>query len=166
MTACRRPGPDVAVRSRDSAHRAAACRADRPRTEAARNRFRIFSIASAAVSSSTAATARIGSPWYTGSIGEPAFAPLAGLDDCAVVGEGIGRRGKIVRRENRPHAGHRQRRCASMRFTRACGSGLSSSLQNSMPSARKSSAYFALPVTFARDRQSHSSCRSACSGPY
>ena len=33
--------------------------------------------------------------------------------------------------------------------TRACGIGLSSSLANSMPSARKSSAYFALPVTFA-----------------
>jgi hypothetical protein len=38
---------------------------------------------------------------------------------------------------------------ASMRLTRACGIGLSSSLQNNMPSARKSSAYFALPVTLA-----------------
>ena len=33
----------------------------------------------------------------------------------------------------------------SMLITRACGIGLSSSLANSMPSARKSSAYFALP---------------------
>src|SRR3954469_1403057 len=31
----------------------------------------------------------------------------------------------------------------------ACGIGLVSSLQNTMPSARKSSAYFARPVTFA-----------------
>ena len=38
---------------------------------------------------------------------------------------------------------------ASMRLTRACGIGLSSSFAKSMPSARKSSAYFALPVTFA-----------------
>ncbi len=34
-------------------------------------------------------------------------------------------------------------------FTRACGIGLRSSLANSIPSTRKSSAYFALPVTFA-----------------
>ncbi len=33
--------------------------------------------------------------------------------------------------------------------TRACGMGLSSSLAKSIPSARKSSAYFALPVTLA-----------------
>ena len=38
---------------------------------------------------------------------------------------------------------------ASIRRTRACGIGLSSSLQNNMPSARKSSAYLARPVTFA-----------------
>ena len=37
----------------------------------------------------------------------------------------------------------------SMRTTRACGIGLSSSFANSIPSARKSSAYFAFPVTFA-----------------
>ena len=37
----------------------------------------------------------------------------------------------------------------SMLFTRACGIGLSSSLMKSIPSARKSSAYFACPVTFA-----------------
>ena len=37
-----------------------------------------------------------------------------------------------------------------MLFTRACGIGLSSSLQKAMPSARKSSAYLALPVTLAR----------------
>ena len=33
--------------------------------------------------------------------------------------------------------------------TRPCGMGLSSSLAKSIPSARKSSAYFALPVTLA-----------------
>ena len=37
----------------------------------------------------------------------------------------------------------------SMRVTRACGNGLRSSFTNSMPSARKSSAYLARPVTFA-----------------
>ena len=36
-----------------------------------------------------------------------------------------------------------------MLLTRACGIGLRSSLQNSMPSARKSSEYFAPPVTLA-----------------
>ena len=36
-----------------------------------------------------------------------------------------------------------------MFFTRACGMGLVSSLQNTMPSARKSSAYLAAPVTLA-----------------
>ena len=41
--------------------------------------------------------------------GEPALAPLARLDHCPVVGEGVGRRGQIVRGENRSHAGHRQR---------------------------------------------------------
>ncbi len=38
---------------------------------------------------------------------------------------------------------------ASMLRTRACGIGDSSSLACSMPSARKSSAYFAAPVTLA-----------------
>src|SRR5271154_3412525 len=37
----------------------------------------------------------------------------------------------------------------SMRRMRACGIGLVSVLQNTMPSARKSSAYFARPVTLA-----------------
>ncbi len=37
----------------------------------------------------------------------------------------------------------------SMLFTRACGIGLSTSFAKSMPSARKSSAYFAFPVTLA-----------------
>ena len=37
----------------------------------------------------------------------------------------------------------------SMRSTFAWGIGLTSSLANSMPSARKSSAYLARPVTFA-----------------
>ena len=39
---------------------------------------------------------------------------------------------------------------ASMLRTRACGNGLRSSFANSIPSARKSSAYFERPVTFAR----------------
>src|SRR5438132_1024774 len=38
---------------------------------------------------------------------------------------------------------------ASMYLTRACGMVLSSSLQNSIPLARKSSAYLDWPVTFA-----------------
>src|SRR4051794_31064594 len=38
---------------------------------------------------------------------------------------------------------------ASMLRIFACGIGLVSSLQNTIPSARKSSAYFARPVTFA-----------------
>ena len=38
----------------------------------------------------------------------------------------------------------------SMLRTRACGIGLVRVLQNAMRSARKSSAYFARPVTFAR----------------
>jgi hypothetical protein len=36
-----------------------------------------------------------------------------------------------------------------MLITRACGRGLGINLTNTMPSARKSSAYLALPVTFA-----------------
>jgi hypothetical protein len=40
-------------------------------------------------------------------------------------------------------------RLASMFLTRACGIGLSKSLANTMPSARKSSAYLARPVIFA-----------------
>jgi hypothetical protein len=36
------------------------------------------------------------------------------------------------------------------RVTLACGMGLKSNLQNTMPSTRKSSAYFALPVTLPR----------------
>ena len=38
---------------------------------------------------------------------------------------------------------------ASMLMTRACGIGLRSSFANSIPSARKSSEYLALPVTLA-----------------
>src|SRR5215470_7024223 len=38
---------------------------------------------------------------------------------------------------------------ASMPRIRACGIGLLNNLQNTIPSARKSSAYLALPVTFA-----------------
>ena len=72
------------------------------------NSMSILSIASAAVSSSTAATARIGSPWYTGSL-VSAFSPRVGLDDRAQIGDAVGRRGKIIRGEDGFDAGHGQR---------------------------------------------------------
>ena len=109
----------------------------------------ILSIASAAVSSSTAATARIGSPWYSGSL-VSAFSPcwlaLITAPRSVTLSAGAGR-SSAVRIAFTP--GIASAALASRCFTRACGIGLSSSLQNSMPSARKSSAYFALPVTFA-----------------
>ena len=43
-------------------------------------------------------------------IGKAAFAPLAGLDHRSIVGKGIGRGGKIVRRENAFDARHGERR--------------------------------------------------------
>ena len=42
-------------------------------------------------------------------IGEPPFAPLAGFDHRAVVGEGIGRSGNVVCRQHRFDAGHGER---------------------------------------------------------
>ena len=95
------------------------------------------STASAAVSSSTAAMARIGSPSYNGSLVRPA--------SCGASASG---RSSAVRIASTP--GIAMAALVSMRRTRACGIGLTSSLVNSMPSARKSSAYFARPVTLAR----------------
>ena len=45
--------------------------------------------------------------------------------------------------------GHRQDRLRSFPMTRACGRSLHINLQNSIPSARKLSAYRARPVTLA-----------------
>src|SRR5499427_3456110 len=82
----------------------------------------IFSIASAAVRSSTAASARIGSPWYNGSLVSAFSAPRRSGTSSAVriaLTPGVARADRV-----------------SMRRTRACGIGLSSSFVNSMPSAR------------------------------
>ena len=97
---------------------------------------------------STAAITRIGSPSYTGSI-------VSGRSPCAVdttfspsvapaTGPG---RSSAVRMALTP--GIASAALASMCVTLACGIGLRSSFANSIPSARKSSAYFAFPVTFA-----------------
>ena len=96
----------------------------------------IFSIASAAVVSSTAATARIGSPTNSGSMVRIGFS-----------GGGNDGTSSAVRMPATPSMASASE--ASMLRTRACGIGLVSSLQNSMPSARKSSAYLARPVTLA-----------------
>lgn len=105
-------------------------------------------MASAAVSSSTAATARIGSPSYIGSIVKPrslsVLAVMPSPSDAPAVGFG---RSSTVRIAFTP--GIAIAALVSMRVTFACGIGLKSSLQNSMPSARKSSVYFAFPVTLA-----------------
>ena len=97
---------------------------------------RMRSTASAAVVSSTAATARIGSPSYFGS-----------LVSAASLGVSTGGRSAAVRMAATP--GRASAALVSMRRTRPCGIGLTSSFANSMPSARKSSAYLARPVTFA-----------------
>ena len=97
---------------------------------------RMASIASAAVVSSTAASARIGSPSYSGSFVRPAS-----------LGASTGGRSSAVRIASTP--GIASAALVSMLRTRPCGIGLDSSLANNMPSARKSSAYFARPVTFA-----------------
>ena len=113
------------------------------------NSISMASMASAAVSSSTAATARIGSPWYSGSM-VSAFSPcllaLITAPRSVTLSAGAGR-SSCVRIALTP--GMASALLKSRCFTRPCGTGLKSSLQNSMPSARKSSAYFALPVTFA-----------------
>ena len=108
----------------------------------------IFSMASAAVSSSMAATARIGSPWYIGSMVKPRSVSVLALmpspSDAPATGDG---RSSTVMMALTP--GIFNASLVSMLKTRACGMGLRSSFAHSMPSARKSSAYFALPVTFA-----------------
>ena len=92
--------------------------------------------ASAAVVSSTAASARIGSPTNIGSVVRIGFS-----------GGGSDGTSSAVRMSTTPSMASASE--ASMLRTRACGIGLVSSLQNSMPSARKSSAYLARPVTLA-----------------
>ena len=69
----------------------------------------ISSMASAAVSSSTAATARIGSPWYSGSMVSAILALLVGLDDRAQIGDAVGGRRQVILRKNRFDPGHGQR---------------------------------------------------------
>ena len=96
----------------------------------------ISSIAAAAVSSSTAATARIGSPSYRGS-----------LVRDASFGAVTSGRSSAVKMPSTPGSASAAR--VSSARTRAWGIGLTSSLQNTMPSARWSSAYLARPVTFA-----------------
>ena len=112
------------------------------------NSITIFSIASVAVSSSTAARARIGSPSYIGSIVSPrSLIALATTFSPRLAPAAAPGKSSTVRIAFTP--GIASAALVSSRVTRACGIGLSSSLQNSMPSARKSSAYFAFPVTFA-----------------
>ena len=94
------------------------------------------SIASAAASSVTAAIAKIGSPSYSGSL----------VSICSP-GASTAGRSSAVRIASTPGIASAAR--VSRFRTRPCGIGLSSSFVNSMPSARKSSAYFARPVTFA-----------------
>ena len=87
----------------------------------------IRSTASAAVVSSTAATARIGSPSYSGSsVSARSF------------GASTAGRSSALRIAATP--GSASAALVSMRRTRPCGIGLTSSFANSMPSARKSSA--------------------------
>ena len=70
-------------------------------------------------------------------LGEAALAQLVRRDHLAQIRHGVGRRGKIVHREDAFDAGHGQRfALVSMLRTWPCGTGLSSSLANSMPSAR------------------------------
>ena len=90
-------------------------------------------MASAAVASSTAAMARIGSPLYTGSF---VNAASDGSGGAASDPAGFGGAGKssAVRMPLTPGMASASR--ASIRRTRQCGIGLNSSLQNTMPSAR------------------------------
>src|SRR5579872_1210874 len=106
-------------------------------------------MASAAVSSSTAARARIGSPWYTGSIARPRSprgSALISAPRSVYESAGAGR-SSCVTMPFTPGMARASR--ASMCKIRACGYGLSSSFAKIMPSTRKSSAYFAFPVTLA-----------------
>jgi hypothetical protein len=102
-------------------------------------------MASAAVVSSTAATARIGSPWYTGSSvsaisGGSGGGGGAGGAGCPATatggGGGAGGGGKSLARRMPFTPGSARARLASTFTTRAWGIGLRSSLMNSMPSAR------------------------------
>ena len=93
------------------------------------------SMASCASSSLRAATARMRSPTNSGSlvrIGSP--------------GAGVGGTSSAVSTATTPSIASAS--VASI-LTRACGIVLVSRRQNSMPSARKSSAYLARPVTLA-----------------
>src|SRR5579872_1762983 len=106
-------------------------------------------MASAAVSSSTAARARIGSPWYTGSIARPRSprgSALISAPRSVYESAGAGR-SSCVTMPFTPGMARASR--ASMCKIRACGYGLSSSFAKIMPSTRKSSEYFAFPVTLA-----------------
>ena len=93
-------------------------------------------MAFSAVTSSTAATARMGSPTNRGS-----FVRMGGL------GGSTGVTSSGIRMPTTPSIFSASE--ASMLRTLACGSGLVSRRQKTMPSARKSSANFAWPVTFA-----------------
>ncbi len=95
----------------------------------------IFSIALAAVSSSTAATARIGSPSYSGSLVRPrSLNALAMIPSPRFAPATTGGRSSTVSTAFTPSIA--SARLASMRVTRACGMGLRSSFANSIPSAR------------------------------
>ena len=97
----------------------------------------IASIAFCAVVSSTAATARIGSPTKWGSFVRMLLAGPCCLGTSSAV--------SMAMTPSMLSAS-----AVSMARTRAWGIGLLRSRQKSIPSARKSSAYLALPVTFAR----------------
>ena len=94
------------------------------------------SIAADAVCSSTAATARIGSPSYRGSL-------VRDVSPGAIASG----TSSYVRMPSKP--GSASAALESSERTRAWGIGLTSSLQKTMPSARWSSAYLERPVTFA-----------------
>ena len=91
-------------------------------------------MASCAIVSVSAATARIGWPIHIGS-----------LVKIGSAGAGSAGTSAAVRMPSTP--GSASAAAVSTLRTRACGIGLSMSFTNTMPSARKSSAYLALPVT-------------------
>ena len=92
----------------------------------------MLSMASWAVVSSVAASARIRSPTNFGSLVRRVPAPSSSAVSTPIT----------------PSIA--SARDASIRLIRPWGMGLVSSRAKTMPSARTSSAYFALPVTFAR----------------
>ena len=93
--------------------------------------------ASEAMVSLSAATARIGWPTKSGS-----------SVSAGSTGGGGARSSEAWRTPRTPSISSTAE--TSTLVTRAWGAGLNNSLQNAMPSARKSSVYLALPVTFAR----------------